>query len=146
MRPGSEFKVLSQAAIQSSCGFRRMEQAVGLRVFGKANCGANIRPTKKSPPTPRPNPPTGTSSHHTYLLAPDSLVHCIPIAEYLSSTMAKSARASRLKSNKTRLRRKVFGPVVDARTERLSQKLQDLAAQPKPETEKPQMDVDESKG
>lgn len=58
--------------------------------------------------------------------------------------MAKSARASRMKANKTRLRRKVFGPVVDARTERLSQKLLDLASQPKPETEK-QMDLDDTK-
>ena len=55
--------------------------------------------------------------------------------------MAKSARASVVKKNHRELRRKVFGPVHDARTARLSAKLQELAAQAKPETEKA-MDVD----
>ncbi|KAB8237857.1 DUF2423 domain-containing protein [Aspergillus alliaceus] len=47
--------------------------------------------------------------------------------------MAKSVRASVQKRNKAKLRATVFGPVVDARTERLSAKLQELASQPKPE-------------
>ncbi|KAL2816372.1 hypothetical protein BDW59DRAFT_10468 [Aspergillus cavernicola] len=47
--------------------------------------------------------------------------------------MAKSVRASVSKRNKAALRAKVFGPAVDARTERLSAKLQELASQPKPE-------------
>jgi hypothetical protein len=46
--------------------------------------------------------------------------------------MAKSVRASVQKRNKAKLRSTVFGPAVDARTERLSAKLQELAAQPKP--------------
>ncbi|KAI9040881.1 DUF2423 domain-containing protein [Aspergillus affinis] len=46
--------------------------------------------------------------------------------------MAKSVRASVMKRNKAKLRANVFGPVVDARTERLSAKLQELASQPKP--------------
>ncbi|THC90590.1 hypothetical protein EYZ11_009952 [Aspergillus tanneri] len=46
--------------------------------------------------------------------------------------MAKSARASVSKRNKAKLRATVFGPAVDARTERLSAKLQELASQPKP--------------
>ncbi|KAJ0414008.1 hypothetical protein BJY00DRAFT_319243 [Aspergillus carlsbadensis] len=46
--------------------------------------------------------------------------------------MAKSVRASVQKRNKAKLRATVFGPVVDARTERLSAKLQELASQPKP--------------
>ncbi|KAJ5612389.1 hypothetical protein N7510_005583 [Penicillium lagena] len=50
--------------------------------------------------------------------------------------MAKSVRASVSKRNKAALRKKVFGPVVDARTERLSAKLQEIAAQPRPEREK----------
>ncbi|PLN79214.1 hypothetical protein BDW42DRAFT_173247 [Aspergillus taichungensis] len=45
--------------------------------------------------------------------------------------MAKSVRASVSKRNKAKLRATVFGPVVDARTERLSAKLQELASQPK---------------
>jgi hypothetical protein len=45
--------------------------------------------------------------------------------------MAKSVRASVQKRNKAKLRATVFGPVVDARTERLSAKLQKLASQPK---------------
>ncbi|KAL4899273.1 hypothetical protein BDW74DRAFT_163800 [Aspergillus multicolor] len=46
--------------------------------------------------------------------------------------MAKSVRASVQKRNKAKLRSTVFGPAVDARTERLSAKLQELASQPKP--------------
>lgn len=46
--------------------------------------------------------------------------------------MAKSVRASVSKRNKAKLRATVFGPVVDARTERLSAKLQVLASQAKP--------------
>lgn len=51
--------------------------------------------------------------------------------------MAKSARASTTKRNNANLRKKVFGPAHDARTERLSARLQELAAAPKPESEKP---------
>lgn len=50
--------------------------------------------------------------------------------------MAKSVRASVSKRNRANLRKKVFGPVVDARTERLAAKLQEIASQPKPETSK----------
>lgn len=55
--------------------------------------------------------------------------------------MAKSARASTRKRNNANLRSKVFGPAQDARLERLSAKLQEIANTPKPETEK-QMEVD----
>ncbi|EGD96505.1 hypothetical protein TESG_03945 [Trichophyton tonsurans CBS 112818] len=41
--------------------------------------------------------------------------------------MAKGLRSSVKKHNKALLREKVFGPVADARTERLSAKLQELA-------------------
>lgn len=47
--------------------------------------------------------------------------------------MAKSVRASVSKRNRANLRKKVFGPLVDARTERLAAKLQELASQPRPE-------------
>jgi hypothetical protein len=46
--------------------------------------------------------------------------------------MAKSARASSRKSNNQKLKSKIFGPVEAARTERLSAKLMELAAQAKP--------------
>ncbi|KAH8673692.1 hypothetical protein BX600DRAFT_455978 [Xylariales sp. PMI_506] len=46
--------------------------------------------------------------------------------------MAKSSRASTRKTNNQRLKAKVFGPVEAARIERLSSKLLELAAQPKP--------------
>lgn len=46
--------------------------------------------------------------------------------------MAKSLRSSVKKGNKARLRSKVFRPVEDARTERLSAKLLELAAKPNP--------------
>ncbi|KAJ5205615.1 hypothetical protein N7491_003755 [Penicillium cf. griseofulvum] len=53
--------------------------------------------------------------------------------------MAKSVRASVSKRNRANLRKKVFGPLVDARTERLAAKLQELAAQPRPEPPKKSM-------
>ncbi|KAL2862973.1 DUF2423 domain-containing protein [Aspergillus lucknowensis] len=57
--------------------------------------------------------------------------------------MAKSVRASVSKRNKAKLRATVFGPAVDARTERLSAKLQELASQPKPSgQEKPRSNVE----
>lgn len=45
--------------------------------------------------------------------------------------MAKGQRASTVKRNNTALRAK-FAPIYDARTARLSAKLQEIAAQPKP--------------
>lgn len=57
--------------------------------------------------------------------------------------MAKSIRASVGKRNRQNLRKKVFGPVVDARTERLAAKLQEIASQPRPEVpEKTGMETD----
>lgn len=49
--------------------------------------------------------------------------------------MAKSARASVIKKNNQRLKANVFGPVEQARAERLSAKLLELAKAPKPERE-----------
>lgn len=49
--------------------------------------------------------------------------------------MAKSARSSQRKRNSANLRATVFGPAHDARTERLSAKLLELANAPKPEQE-----------
>lgn len=46
--------------------------------------------------------------------------------------MAKSVRASVSKRNSAKLRATVFGPADNARTARLSAKLQELASQPKP--------------
>ncbi|OJJ38549.1 hypothetical protein ASPWEDRAFT_103504 [Aspergillus wentii DTO 134E9] len=56
--------------------------------------------------------------------------------------MAKSVRASVSKRNKAKLRATVFGPAVDARTERLSAKLQELASQPKPQGQKKGVELD----
>ena len=50
-------------------------------------------------------------------------------------TMAKGLRSSVKKANKAKLRSRVFRPVEDARTERLSAKLLQLAAKGHPETE-----------
>ncbi|KAJ2980247.1 hypothetical protein NUW58_g6997 [Xylaria curta] len=47
--------------------------------------------------------------------------------------MAKSSRASSRKANNQRLKAKVFGPVETERNARLSAKLLELAAAPKPE-------------
>ncbi|KAK5076972.1 hypothetical protein LTS08_007527 [Lithohypha guttulata] len=58
--------------------------------------------------------------------------------------MAKSSRASNKKRNNANLRTKVFGPAHDARLERLSAKLQEIANAPKPDEEK-KMDVEGEK-
>lgn len=52
-----------------------------------------------------------------------------------TATMAKSARSSQIKANNRRLKKNVFGPIEAARNERLSAKLQELIAQPKPARE-----------
>ncbi len=58
--------------------------------------------------------------------------------------MAKGLRSSRNKANNVKLRFKVFGPVENARKERLSAKLLELATKPKPkEDEDTEMDLDE---
>ena len=57
--------------------------------------------------------------------------------------MAKGARASSRKANRSKLRARVFQPVEDARLERLHQKLLETVQQPKPESAKDkEMDVD----
>ncbi|KAG9196431.1 hypothetical protein G6011_01552 [Alternaria panax] len=56
--------------------------------------------------------------------------------------MAKGARASSKKANRTKLRANVFGPVEHARAERLHAKLLETIAQPKPE--KTRMQTDET--
>ena len=59
--------------------------------------------------------------------------------------MAKSLRSSIKKGNKARLRSRVFGPVEDARTERLSAKLLELAASAKPvASTESTMDIDKT--
>ena len=62
--------------------------------------------------------------------------------------MAKSARASKVKSNNQKLKKNVFGPVEAARTERLAAKMQELIAQPKPSEAKKEteMDVEDTEG
>ena len=50
--------------------------------------------------------------------------------------MAKGLRSSVKKTNRTKLRARVFAPVEDARLERLHQKLLEVAQQPKPENPK----------
>lgn len=57
--------------------------------------------------------------------------------------MAKGLRASSRKKNSQALRARLYGPAADARAERLSAKLQELAAKPRSDQEKT-MDVDEA--
>lgn len=58
--------------------------------------------------------------------------------------MAKGLRATSKKNNRVKIRSRVYAPVDEARTERLSQRLLDLASQPKPA--KTEMEVDAEKG
>ncbi|KAJ9665006.1 hypothetical protein H2201_004870 [Coniosporium apollinis] len=55
--------------------------------------------------------------------------------------MAQGLRSSVKKTNRSKLRTRVFAPVEDARTERLSAKLLELASQPRPA--KTEMEVEE---
>jgi hypothetical protein len=57
--------------------------------------------------------------------------------------MAKGLRASSRKKNSQALRTRLYGPAADARAERLSTKLQELAAKPRPEQER-LMEVDDA--
>ena len=66
----------------------------------------------------------------------------LPPSQHLNTRdMAKSQRASTRKRNNAKLRSTVFSPHYDARTERISAKLQEIAARPKPEREQ-EMEVD----
>ncbi|KHJ31092.1 putative glycosylphosphatidylinositol anchor synthesis protein [Erysiphe necator] len=60
--------------------------------------------------------------------------------------MAKGARASTRKSKKAKLRCEIFGPEVTARTARLSAKILEIAAQPKPArcTKEIEMEIEDS--
>ena len=60
--------------------------------------------------------------------------------------MAKGLRSSVKKANKAKLRSRVFRPVEDARTERLSAKLLELASKRQPEREKEEKMDDQPKG
>ncbi|KAF7926362.1 uncharacterized protein EAE98_006657 [Botrytis deweyae] len=62
--------------------------------------------------------------------------------------MAKGARSSSIKANNSALKAKVFGPVENARAERLNAKLMELISQPKPsaKTEDVSMEAKEGKG
>lgn len=62
-------------------------------------------------------------------------------SENSPTAMAKGQRASTVKRNNSNLRAK-FAPLYDARTARLSAKLQEIVAQPKPVREET-MEVDE---
>lgn len=53
--------------------------------------------------------------------------------------MAKSSRSSATKANNRRKATAVFGPAEEARAERLSAKLLELAKQPKPEVRDSEM-------
>lgn len=56
--------------------------------------------------------------------------------------MAKSSRSSSKKHNNQRLKANVFGPTESARAERLSQRLLEIAKQPKPESSDLNMDAE----
>lgn len=78
-------------------------------------------------PSPRPSPPPHA---HT------------PKKKFQKkTTMAKGLRASSKKANRSKLRARVFGPVEQARVERLHAKLLETIQQPKPESN--QMDTTE---
>jgi hypothetical protein len=60
--------------------------------------------------------------------------------------MAKGARASTRKANNQKLKARVFGPVETARMERLSAKLMELVAAPKPSQKQDDVNMDTPEG
>ncbi len=60
--------------------------------------------------------------------------------------MAKGLRSSTKKANRTQLRSRVFGPVEEARKERLSAKLLELASKPRTAAKEDVNMADEHKG
>ena len=60
--------------------------------------------------------------------------------------MAKGLRSSPNKANNSKLRSNIFGPAEDARKERLSARLLELASKPKPKREDDSDMMDEDKG
>ncbi|APA15370.1 predicted protein [Sclerotinia sclerotiorum 1980 UF-70] len=56
--------------------------------------------------------------------------------------MAKGARSSSTKANNSALKAKVFGPVENARAERLNAKLMELISQPKPSAKTEDVDME----
>lgn len=59
--------------------------------------------------------------------------------------MGRSARSSALKNNNQKLKKNVFGPVETLRTARLSARLLEIAAQPKPQKDVEMAPVDGGK-
>lgn len=98
------------------------------------------RQKKKSPPSCIQSDIKDQTTQQHFIPAgvePPSFQHIHPPAEFSCNAeiMAKSARSSQIKANNRRLKKNVFGPIEAARNERLSAKLQELIAQPKPERE-----------
>ncbi|KAF7944461.1 hypothetical protein EAE96_010852 [Botrytis aclada] len=60
--------------------------------------------------------------------------------------MAKGARSSSIKANNSALKAKVFGPVEDARAERMHAKLMELISQPKPSEKTVDVDMEGKEG
>ncbi|TGO55206.1 hypothetical protein BCON_0095g00200 [Botryotinia convoluta] len=60
--------------------------------------------------------------------------------------MAKGARSSSIKANNSALKAKVFGPVENARAERLNAKLMELISQPKPSAKTEDVDMEGKEG
>ena len=59
--------------------------------------------------------------------------------------MAKSLRSSTRKANNAQLKKSVFGPIEAARADRLSAKLLELAAQPKPKAPEKDAEMEEAR-
>ncbi|ATZ58790.1 hypothetical protein BCIN_16g04750 [Botrytis cinerea B05.10] len=60
--------------------------------------------------------------------------------------MAKGARSSSIKANNSALKSKVFGPVENARAERMHAKLMELISQPKPSAKTEDVDMEAKEG
>ncbi|KAB8291823.1 hypothetical protein EYC80_006607 [Monilinia laxa] len=60
--------------------------------------------------------------------------------------MAKGARSSSTKANNAALKNKVFGPVENARAERMHAKLLELISQPKPSAKTEDVDMEAKEG
>jgi hypothetical protein len=105
----------SNLVVDSSPRARPLDLSITVR--SRARISSNFSPRETTAFTCHPHSPP----HHT---PKTSLPH---------NTMAKGARASSKKANRTKLRARVFGPADKARAERIHAKLLETISQPKPD-------------
>ncbi|KAK7628831.1 hypothetical protein IWX48DRAFT_240261 [Phyllosticta citricarpa] len=130
---------------------RRCKPKAGLPSAAQRSAGRSTRRSTHSDPSRQQNWPGRLSQNSRLSTFASTRAHLFvsPLPPFkLPPTMAKSSRSSVKKTNNQKLKKNVFGPVENARAQRLSERLLELAQQPRPakdemEVEKDQMELDD---